>query len=291
MRAWARLLRIKHWVKNLLVFLPIVFAGRLVDVTSLVTCLLAFLCFCLASSAVYAINDLNDMEVDRAHPRKQTRPLASGEIKRGPAIATAVVLAVASCVLSLLAWSLWSLFFLGCYLVLNVAYSFGLKNIPILDIAILSSGYVLRVLFGGAYCGVPVSLWLFLTILTFAMYFAFGKRSGELEQHGPVSRKSLEHYTPGFLRQGKTISLVLALVFYTLWSYERASTSTGMVSMSSMLVVIGVPLVLAICLRYNYLLECGDSDGDPVEVLMGDRGLLALLLCWVLVIAWAIYAF
>ena len=290
MRSWARLLRISHWIKNLLVLLPVVFAGKLFDIPALCDGLLAFACFCLASSAVYVINDVKDVDADRLHPKKSKRPLASGEIKKGPAIAIAVTFIIISLCLSVLTGSLWSSLLLGRYVILNIAYSMGLKNIAIVDIAILASGYVLRVLFGGTYCGIPVSLWLFLTILTFAMYFAFGKRGGELGRHGTSSRKSLEQYTMEFLRQGRTISLVSGIVFYTLWSYERTVIVTDTVSTLSLLVVIGVPLVIAMCLRYNYLLECSDSDGDPVDMLIGDKALLILLFCWVLTIGWAIYA-
>ena len=203
----------------------------------------------------------------------------------------AAFLATCALALSLLPHSIWSPFILLCYIFLNIGYSLGLKNVPLTDIAILASGFVLRVIFGGIYCNTPTSLWLFLTILSFATYFAFGKRNGELKHHGIASRKTLERYTTAFLNQGMNVALTLGLVFYSLWSYESIVRVTSVVSFSSILVVFGVPLVMLICLRYSYLLTCTISDGDPVGVLLHDKTLIILLFCWVITICGSIYYF
>lgn len=287
--SWFKLLRISHWIKNLLIFLPITFAGQLFSLSYIVNAALAFLSFCFASSFVYILNDVKDKEADKLHPRKKKRPIASGVINAKRAIAVSIFLLFVALALSALPLSPWPPLILLCYIILNIGYSFGLKDIPVMDIAILASGFVLRVIYGGAYCKIPVSLWLFLTILSFATFFACGKRNGELARHGTGSRKTLEHYTSSFLNQGTNTSLALALAFYSLWSYESVAQSTTVISLSSLLVVAGVPLVMLICLKYSYIITCTDSDGDPVNALLHDKSLIMLLLCWIITICVSIY--
>lgn len=287
--SWFNLLRVPHWIKNLLVFLPLAFAGELFNLTSFINSILAFVSFSFASSFAYILNDINDIGSDKLHPTKRLRPLASGAVNRKVATIISIALLVLSLALSFIPASPWATIILLCYTFLNIGYSFGLKNIPVVDIAILASGFVLRVIFGGVYCGIPISLWLFLTILSFATYFACGKRNGELKFHGTNSRKTLEFYTPAFLSQGMSASLALSLVFYSLWSYENVLQFTNAVSISSLLVVFGVPLVMLICLRYSYLITCTDSDGDPVTVLLKDKQLTVMLLCWIATICYSIY--
>lgn len=287
--SWIKLLRISHWVKNLLVFFPVTFAGKLFNLTDFSNALLAFLCFSLASSSVYIFNDIRDAKADKTHPTKKHRPLASGDISLRSAIVVSVFLLVCATTFSFIPVSSWATITLFFYIALNVGYSLGLKNVPIVDIAILASGFVLRVIFGGIYCEIPISLWLFLTILSFATYFACGKRNGELLSHGATSRKTLELYTSSFLKQGMNVSLAIGLVFYSLWSYESVSQYTTFVSVSSLSVVLGVPLVMLICFRYNYILTCTNSDGDPVDILLHDKALVALLACWIATICCSIY--
>lgn len=286
---WMKLLRVHHWVKNGLVFLPVLFSGQFFAPATLAHALAAFACFSLASSLVYLNNDLADLEDDRAHPTKKTRPLASGAISARAAQWAMALLGAAALAGCLAFGNGGSLLVLAIYLIANYGYSRGAKHIPIADIAILASGFVLRVLFGGLFCDIPVSLWLFLTILSFAMYFAFGKRRGELARYGSTARKSLEHYPPSFLEQNSGVYLTLGLVFYSLWSYEHVSAAATFVSASSVSLVVGVPLVMLICMRYSFVIDATASDGDPVGVLLGDRTLLALLTLWVLVIFLSLY--
>lgn len=286
---YVRLMRLKHWIKNGLVFLPAIFSGELFGFPTLINACLAFLCFGLISSAVYINNDIRDREADRLHPTKCNRPLANGSASPKAAAVIAITCAALACVITLVLADLSALVLLLCYAILNLAYSLGIKDKPVADIAILAAGFVLRVLFGGAFCGIPVSLWLFLTVTAFAAYFAFGKRLGELKVHGTDSRKSLESYTPGFLSQGSNTFLTLGLVFYSLWSYERVSTMTPFVGADSLLVIAGVPLVMLICMRYSYILCRPASDGDPVSVLFADRWLIALFVVWMICIIAAIY--
>lgn len=291
---WVKLLRIKHWIKNLLVLFPLVFAGEIFDPNGLLRGLAGLLSFCLMSSAIYLFNDLNDVEFDRAHPTKKNRPLANGSIDIRAAKYAIAVLVVCSLIPLAIVFLRYGggwhpIALLACYAVLNIGYSMGWKNLPIVDTAILASGFVLRVLFGGQVCDVPVSSWLFLTILVFSLYFALGKRRGELRKSGSKSRKILESYSSDFLDKNMHVFLACGIVFYSLWSFERAGEYASSVSSLSASLVLGVPIVMLICLRYSFDIECSDSDGDPVGVVTGDKVLLVLLLLWMIVIFTTLY--
>ena len=153
---------------------------------------------------------------------------------------------------------------MGAYFLLNLGYSFGWKNIPILDIAILVSGFLLRMLLGTAVTGIAISGWLYLTVTSISFYLGLGKRRGELRTASGGTRKVLEYYSDSFLTQNMQMCLTLAVVFYSLWSMDRGEN-----------LMWTVPLVLCICLRYSMTVE-GNSDGDPVEVIYQDKVLLLL---------------
>ena len=265
MNAYIRLLRPRHCIKNVLVLLPLVFSGRLLEAAPLGQGAVAFAAFCLLASLIYIVNDIRDAERDRQHPTKCRRPIASGAVPKSHAAAEAGAL-----LLLLAALGIWGRFSreswlcLGAYLVLNLGYSLGLKNVPILDIAILVSGYLLRVLFGSAVTGIATSGWLYLTVTSVAFYMGLSKRRGELRTSSASTRRVLRYYNDAFLSQNMQVCLTLAIVFYSLWSVDKG---TGLMWT--------VPLVICICLRYSMTVE-GSSDGDPVEVIFQDRVLLAL---------------
>ena len=178
---YLRLLRVKHYMKNGLVFLPLFFAHKITVVDLLLKTLLAFAIFSLLSSAVYIINDIRDAERDRNHPVKCKRPIASGAIsKRMAGGICGVLLVVVAALIYLAGGGLLLWLVPVIYLLINVAYSMGLKNIPIVDIAILASGYLLRVLFGSAFTGIVISGWMYLTVVALAFYLRLGKRRGEM---------------------------------------------------------------------------------------------------------------
>lgn len=222
-------MRVRHWLKNLLTLFPLVFSGNVVNSHYLALALAAFLSFSFGSSAVYVFNDLRDLEADRAHPRKRNRPIASGRVSVQLACVVALICLVASVSLVFFFASnvIDAAIVLGAYFVLNVGYSLGLKNVPVIDIAILASGFVLRILFGGAVCGIGISSWLLLTILALSVFFALGKRRGELLRHGSAMRKSLEAYSPSFLDKNLYMYLGVGLVFYSLWTFERIGAGGG----------------------------------------------------------------
>lgn len=266
MKEYIRLLRPKHCIKNILVLLPLVFSGRLFEPRLLAKGLCAFAAFCALASLVYIINDIRDAERDRRHPTKCRRPIASGAVPVPHAAAEAVGVGAVLAALALwgrFSWESWLC--LGVYFVLNLGYSLGLKNVPILDIAILVSGFLLRVLLGSAVTGIATSGWLYLTVTSVAFYMGLSKRRGELRTSSESTRRVLRYYNDAFLSQNMQMCLTLAVVFYSLWSVDRGGY-----------LMWTVPLVMCICLRYSMTVE-GSSDGDPVEVIFQDRVLLQLV--------------
>ena len=265
MKAYLQLLRPKHCIKNLLVVLPLVFSGRLLDPFLLWKTVCAVLAFCVLASLVYIINDIRDVERDRQHPTKCRRPIASGAVPVSCAVAEEVVLFGILIVLSQLGqFPLKSWLCMGTYFILNLGYSFGWKNVPILDIAILVSGFLLRMLLGTSVTGIAISGWLYLTVTSVSFYMGLGKRRGELRTVSKSSRKVLQYYSDSFLTQNMQMCLTLTVVFYSLWSMDRGEN-----------LMWTVPLVICICLKYGLTVD-GNSDGDPVEVIYQDKALMAL---------------
>jgi len=269
-----KLMRVKHYIKNLLIFLPIVFSGRLPEGALLLRNLYALLSFSFLSSVIYVVNDILDVSKDRMHPTKRFRPIAAGDVSVSAALLLSALLLALVAALNLLCdagWASWAV--LGVYLLINLVYSFGLKNIPIVDIAILAAGFLLRLLYGSAITGIEISNWLALTVISMAFYLGMGKRRNELmRMDGHTSRAVLQHYNKSFLDRSMNMCLTLAIIFYALWSVDAATMErTG-----SGALVWTVPLVLLICFKYSLVIE-GQSDGDPVEVLLKDKILLLLV--------------
>lgn len=286
MKNYFRLMRIHHYLKNGLIFAPIIFSGGLFDSELLFTTILGFIAFSLIASVVYIINDIQDVEADRLHPTKCKRPLAANLIPLRNAkvlvvflILIAVLINVYAASNSILAWGTLIL-----YLVLNIAYSNGLKNYPIIDIAILVSGFVLRVLYGAGITDIEISNWLYLTVIAMSFYLGLGKRRNELVRQKNVSRKVLKYYNHNFLDKNMYMSLALTITFYALWTVDPVTISR----LSHDLLVWTVPLVILICMKYSLNIE-GDSDGDPVEVVLKDKVLLGMVVAFCLIALGIIY--
>ena len=262
-RSWLRLLRPAHWIKNLIVFIPLFFTGELLVRSALANVAVAFVSFSLMASAVYAFNDLMDKENDRKHPTKRSRPIASGDISERSAATVCALLAAVALGLAFVCAGLPGLALVGLYAAINVGYSLGLKRVPILDVVLLSSGYVIRMVFGACAADVVISEWLYLTVMSGSFFLGFGKRRGEKEAVGTESRSVLRGYTRDFLDKNMYVCMTLTMTFYALWARERP------------LRLVTVPLVLLILMRYSLNIETG-GDGDPMNVLLGDRALVAL---------------
>ena len=263
-KAYLKLIRVKHYIKNVLIFVPIVFARALTR-SNIKATVFGFTAFCFMASVIYIINDIRDVQNDRLHPTKKNRPLASGEIKMG----TAKVLAFLMFVLSLamnyfvkektISYSL-----LITYFCLNLFYSFGLKKKPVVDIMLLVSFYILRIYYGGIIIAIDISDWLFLTVTFAALYLTFGKRRNEFIK-SKDTRDVLKFYSKEFLDKFMYLSLALAIVFYSLWVIEQQIKYLSF----------SVLILFTIFLKYSLIIE-GDSDGDPTEVVFKDKILIVL---------------
>ena len=271
MRHYIKLARPHHWVKNALVLFPLIFSGQLLT-AKFRQGLWGFLAFCLLASAIYCVNDIRDRERDREHPSKRLRPVAAGNVSvRGAAVFGGVLMLLALlCGIfaaggNLVAW-LW----LALYFLLNAGYSMGLKNLPLIDVAILASGFLLRLLYGGAVTEIELSKWLCLTVISLSFFLGLGKRRGEL-MSGAGSRKVLEFYSERFLGYNMYMCMALAVMFYALWTVDEMTAAR----VGGEKLVWTVPLVILCCMKYSLDVE-GQSDGDPVEVLLRDKLLLAL---------------
>ena len=285
MKNYFKELRIHHYVKNFLVFVPLACSGCFFDMAKLIPCVWGFLAFCMLSSAVYVINDIRDIDKDRAHPTKCRRPIASGAVPLRSAWIMAAALTVLCVFFDRMTHHAPSAALLALYLALNVGYSFGLKNVPIVDVIILVSGFFIRVLYGAVITQIEISSWLYLTVISTAFYFALGKRRNELKRvQGGTRRRVLEFYTEGFLDKNMYMCLGLANVFYALWAMDKGTSGSGY----SKHLIWTVPLVLLIFMKYSLNIE-GNSDGDPVEVLVHDRALLALCAVYALLMAGILY--
>lgn len=273
MRHYIRLIRPKHWIKNLLVLLPLLCSGQFLNTARLVPCIWAFFAFSLLASSIYIINDIRDRENDRKNPSKRSRPIASGAVS----VSRAMLLFIAVLALALVCGGLangarifcWVVFL--SYFLLNLIYSFGGKNVPLLDIAILVSGFLLRVIYGGMVTGIPLSHWLCLTVTAASFYLSLGKRRGELLKNPDNPRPVLRYYSRDFLEKNMYMSVALSIVFYALWTVDASNVSR----FGSTALVWTVPLVILIFMRYSLIVE-DKTDGDPVEVILKDPPLLTL---------------
>ena len=279
LKEYLKLIRVKHYIKNFLVFLPLVFSGRLLEKELLCKGLIAFLSFCFIASVVYIINDIFDLEKDRLHEVKKNRPLAKGSVSIKEAMALVVILFLCAVGVMIYMNNYVCVFLLMLYLIINILYSFKLKNVPIVDIAILTSGFVIRVVYGGLCIGIEISSWLCLTVMSMAFYLSLGKRRNEIDKIGGKknTREVLKYYTRSYLDKFMYLCLTLTIVFYSLW------TTTNMNLKYNKYLIWTVPFVILICMKYSMVIE-GESDGDPVEVVLNDKVLLFLILSYAFVI-------
>lgn len=289
--AYLEEMRPKHWIKNILILLPMFFGNALGDAHIWLSVGIGFLIFCLLSSAVYYLNDLHDIEKDRNHPTKRNRPIASGRISIPAARTITVVLVVASFGILIAAYLagilhdptaiLIALFYFG----VNVAYSlFSLKDVALLDVALLAAGFWLRLAMGSAVSGIVTSDWLNLVVIAGAFFLGFGKRRGEMMNVKPgETRKVLQSYSMEFLDKAMYVCLTLALAFFALWCKEKGASEHGLSY------TILVPFLLLICFRYCIRLERGKSDGDPTNVILSDKVLLGLTAAMGLVLLLLLY--
>ncbi|MBD0863023.1 decaprenyl-phosphate phosphoribosyltransferase [Gordonia sp. zg691] len=278
--------RPRQWVKNVLVLAAPLAAGNITDASVLASAGIAFVAFCLAASSIYLVNDAMDVESDRNHPTKRFRPIAAGVVPVKLAYVLAVVLLAASIGISFLAnWQTAAV--IAIYLVIQLGYCFGLKNQAVIDICIVSSGFLLRAIAGGVAAEIVLSQWFLLVMAFGSLFMAAGKRYAELqlaERTGAKIRKALEYYTTTYLRFVWTLSATGVVVFYGLWAFDKGSDHDTNVAYAISM----VPFTVAI-LRYAVDVD-GGAAGEPEEIALGDRVLQLLAVAWLVCVGVAVYA-
>lgn len=272
---YIKLLRPKNYVKNFLILLPLVFSKNLFDSKFIIGIVFSLLSFCALSSAVYIFNDLCDKNKDKIHPFKSKRPIASGEVSTKAAIiifvfllCNCVVFNFFACRYMLKAWAL-----LLVYLLQNILYSLKFKNVPILDIAIIAAGFLIRVFYGSIVFDIAISRWFYLTILVASFYLGMSKRRNELALvENNSTRDVLSFYNYNFLDKNMHICSSLTIVFYSLWCIDDSTA----ICFDKEYLLWTIPLVILICIAYNFEVEKSQKD-DIVEILFGSKLLLVLI--------------
>lgn len=280
-------MRVRQWTKNLFVFAGIVFDGKLLEWHYLWQTILIFICFSLAASSVYLLNDLLDIDNDRQHPKKRHRPLPSGQLNPKVAMASSAILAIGSIAVAgyLNPWVGLVLF---AYLAQNVAYSSYLKHVVIIDAMIVALGFLLRVVAGVLIASVTnFSPWLYVCVTLAALLMVFGKRRHEislLAEEAGQHRASLERYNLPLLDQILGIVTTITLVAYTFYSFE-AETALAREG----LMMLTTPFVYYCMFRYLYLVHVEKRGGSPDELLLEDRHLFVSAFLWIVSVVLMIY--
>jgi 4-hydroxybenzoate polyprenyltransferase len=289
--ALLRLMRPQQWIKNLLVYLALIFARRVTDLPAVARVTIAFFAFCLAASAIYILNDLMDRERDRRHPRKRLRPLASDVVTPTQAITLMVACLVGAIILTVLLaariplagdpfarWGGSAALFVLCvlgYIGVNVLYSLWLKHVVLLDIFLIAAGYVLRALAGAFVIPVPISPWFYLCITFGALFLALGKRRAELlllSDDAYTHRRNLREYTLPLLDQLIMIVVTCTLISYSLYTFQGENASHDL--------MLTIPLVVFGLFRYLYLLYVKSAGDRPDELLWRDQQIFVTIALW-----------
>lgn len=272
-------MRPRQWLKNVVVFAPLVFSGAFLHVEAIAQSLLAFVVLCFLASAVYIANDVQDLEEDRRHPAKLHRPIAAGRISLlGAWLSVVILISIGLGIASLL--GIFTVLAAGLFLVINGAYIFGAKKIAILDVMLIGASFVARVLVGAAALGVPASSWLLLTLFFLATYLGFTKRTAELRLSNEGTRASLKEYSLVFLDHARSATLAVTLALYTLYTFA-SPFGQGMAAT--------VPFVFFGLLRYQAIVDgdLGQNDG-PTHHVYEDRQIQMALALWATTVLGAI---
>ncbi|SEO70597.1 decaprenyl-phosphate phosphoribosyltransferase [Trujillonella endophytica] len=285
--AWGvvRAVRPRQWAKNVLVLAAPLAAGKVFDVDVLGPTAAAFLLFCVAASGVYLVNDTIDVDEDRRHPRKRFRPIAAGIVPKSLALSMAAVFFVAALVIAVLLTRPALAWVLGSYVVIQLGYCLFLKNQPVIDLAVVASGFLLRGIAGGVAAGLELSQWFLLVAAFGSLFMVAGKRYSELVLIGDAAatRKTLQEYSGSYLRFVWSLSAAVTLTAYSLWAFEMGETQDG----APWSLISIAPFVLAILL-YARDVDKGEA-GAPEDIVLGDRVLLALGVIWAATMALGVY--
>lgn len=285
---YLKLFRLTQWIKNLFVFVPLIFSKHLFQKEYLLTTLLAFFVFCLTSSVVYIINDIIDAESDRSHPQKKFRPIAAGKISSAQALGSASFLFIIVLIL-LKNFNPQFILFIGLYFLMNLFYSFLLKNIVLLDIFSIAAGFMIRVFAGAFSISVSISSWLILTTMFISLFLAVMKRRSELNlaenNEGASTRKVLQFYSKNFADQMATVASAGVIICYALYSVSSRTISvfhTDSLIYTTPFVVFGI-------FRYMYLVYINQKGENTTEIMITDPAMIINFLLYILTTTLIIY--
>lgn len=292
MKNYLKLLRVEQWVKNFFVFIPLFFSGNITNPDLVYLSIFAFIIFSFTASSIYIINDYSDVESDRKHPEKCKRPIASGAISKNTALGVFAGLLIAVVGLIFYVHNAYNVYLekfaiiIATYFVMNIAYTFKLKHIAIIDISIIALGFVLRVLAGGYATGIPISQWAILLTFVLALVLAIGKRRGELinAQISGKTRKALDGYNVQFADITLSISVTLAIICYLMFTL-----SPEVQERFHSRVFYTVFFVLFAFLRYLQQTLVYNRTESPTKIVYKDRYIQITLALWLVVFLLQIY--
>jgi len=280
-------LRPTQWTKNLLLFAALIFSENLLNFSMLVNVFLGFILFSFAAGGIYIINDVIDIENDKNHPEKSRRPIAAGKLRKSKALIAGIVIILLSIIISFLFSPQFS-YVLTAYILLQILYSFILKNVIILDVFVIATGFVLRAVGGAEIIKVPISSWLLICATLLALFLALGKRKKEVvisQNSDFVHRKILYEYSSQLLDQMISVVTSSTVIAYTLYTLSTETIQ----KFGTKNLVFTMPFVLYGILRYLYLIYTKEEGGSPEKILINDKPLLINILLYLLSVFFIIY--
>jgi len=282
-----KLMRPHQYIKNLFIFLPLFFALKITDTGLLFNAVIAFIAFSLTASAIYTLNDYHDIEEDKQHPKKKYRPLASGMINKSQAIIIMSVLFVSGFTLMAIL-SLEAAGILLTYVLMNIAYSFYLKHIAILDVVIIAIGFVLRLFIGSVVADIPLSMWIVIMTFLLALFMALAKRRDDVLIYldtGKKMRKVIDGYNLQFLDTAMAIMASVVIVAYTIYTTSAevvARVHSEYLYLTALFVILGI-------MRYLQVAFVLKDSGSPTKIVLKDRFMQFTLVGWIVTFAWILY--
>ena len=280
-------MRPHQYVKNFFIFLPLFFALKITEIDLLTDASIAFIAFSLVTSAIYTLNDYLDVEDDRLHPKKKNRPLASGAISKSQAIGIMLVLFIAGLAMMTIL-SLYASAIVVTYIIMNVAYSFYLKHIAIIDITIIAIGFVLRLFIGSAVTGTPLSMWIVIMTFLLALFIALAKRRDDVlifQNTGKKMRKVVNGYNLQFLDTAIAIMasvVIVAYINYTTSKEVIQKVHSEYLYLTALFVILGI-------MRYLKIVFVLKNSGSPTQIVLKDHFMQLILVGWILSFVWILY--
>ena len=278
-KMYGEFLRVRQYIKNLLIFAPIFFSFSFFEYEKVLNGFFAFALFSIASSSIYILNDIYDIAEDKLHPEKKNRPIAAGKIKKNAALIISILLMLLALLFSFL-FNLKVFYVIVSYIMVNILYSVRLKHIPILDIFVISLGFVLRVIVGGYATEIKTSMWLIIMSFLVALFFAIAKRRDDivLGESGLQTRKNISGYNLEFINAGLVMMggvIIVSYILYTVSENIVTRFRTENIYITSFFVIAGI-------LRYMQITFVEGKSGNPTNIFFHDRFLQSMIFLWLL---------